>query len=724
VSLIKIFESNKAVVITLLLVAVFMHFEKLAFGDWSYVKLADEGINVLPYHLTDAAALGDKITSFWQPKYAAGVDHLATGTRTGLESFLFSLVPTWLAYGLYKILMFFIGGLFIFKLLHDRLNADYVAAMLAGVAFVTFIPNEIWNKLTVLALPAAVYAIAWRADRKGGVLFAFAAGMIYELGAQVTLSLTLLSTVFFWLYFVERLSLRRAALLFISFAVGIVAAEIHTIWAFIANGEYSHRSIFKVVPPAYGVFFKEWVLSVFNGHALLLGIAALMAWAGNKGFANDGMKRNLTVLAIGAGIALYQPAFEIFRYFVQDISPFIGGYSVPKSYDARIWYALSAGLSLDLILRHDIAFRIFGAVRKYFVAATVFICLALVIAGGVFADKVGRLWDMLYDENFATMYRHPDLLKLAAANKDAPPFRVATPFIISDTGYMVPTFAWAYGFETVDGYVSMYPKRYKEYWLRVLAAQQGNERHREFLGSNSMIYLYGNPTDRGPVCADGGNTCPVEFENDYDLELLSLANVRYFISARRLKSPHLSLLPSATREALIKQQDLRLRQRLTIKLAGGYVGSPLYIYENKMMLPRYFLTEDVKLFAAKDELLLALSEANVTDLRRTAFIRRDDAEKANLADVLAKPQAAGIGPVTVKIVYHERDEIILQIETDHPHVLVAANSYSPFWKADLDGRALTVFPVYNAFQGVLVPKGSYRIRLRYAPPYSPRAYLP
>ena len=90
-----------------------MHFEKLIFWDWSFVRLWDEGNNVLPYHLTDVGSLGDKVFSFWQPKYTAGVDLLATGTRTGPETFLFSLIPSWVAYGLYKILGLFFGAFFI-----------------------------------------------------------------------------------------------------------------------------------------------------------------------------------------------------------------------------------------------------------------------------------------------------------------------------------------------------------------------------------------------------------------------------------------------------------------------------------------------------------------------------------------------------------------------------------------------------------------------------------
>jgi hypothetical protein len=346
----------------------------------------------------------------------------------------------------------------------------------------------------------------------------------------------------------------------------------------------------------------------------------------------------------------------------------------------------------------------------------------------VTVDKVERLWDMLHDENFSYMYRHPDLLKLAKDNKNAAPFRVASPFILSDTGYIVPTFLWAYGFETADGYVSMYSGRYHNFWDRVLILQGNTDRLKRFPKNSSAVYLFGNPTDRGPTCPDEGEgwgmSCSVAFEKDYDLALLSLANVRYVISARLLTSPHLRLLPSDMRHRLIERQGSRLRERLSSKLAGEYVGPPLYIYENEMAFPRFFLAGGVSLFDNEASLLSALSKASMDGLRNTVFIRRDDLKTEELTQSLEKVLPQGAPEGTVKIVQNDRDEIVLSIETDKPQVFVAANNYSPFWQADLDGHPWELFPVYNTFQGVLIPAGSHTLTLRYLPPYSPKAYLP
>lgn len=719
--MIKFFESNRAVIVTLFLTAVFMHFEKLGFGYWSYVKFLDEGNNVLPYHLTDSNSLMEKISSFWQPKYAAGVDHLATGTRTGPESFLFSLLPSWFAYGLYKILSFFLGAVFIFKLLRDRMVTGFFPAMVAGVFFMVLQPDALWNKLSVLALPAAVYAISWRASGKnGGFAFAFAIGIIYGLGSQIVLSLTLLSTVFFWLFFIERLSLKRSTVLFVAFVAGVLASDSHSLWAFVANGDLSQRiPTYDFYLPDISYFLIKFKTLVFCAPAFLLAIAVVVRKKGNK----SGLEKNIIVFLTTCLINFYDPLFEGFRYLFHDISTLIASYSVPKGLDATIWSALSVGISLDYILRNNKLIRIPIFVWKTSLSAIISFALVTAIVGDIFVEKVERLWNMLHDDNFAYMYRHPDLLKLAADNKNTPPYRVTTPFILSDTGYIIPTFTWSYGFEAVDGYVSMYSKRYHSYWLRILAEHRGSKRYNDFKRWASAIYLIGYPTDRGPMCSDQSMSCPIEFEKSYDLELLSLANVRYLISARKLSSPHLTLLPSGTREALIKRQTARLSERLKYKLNGKYVGPPLYIYENKMAFPRFFLTGGIKIFESSEKMLVSMSQASAKDLRNTAYLRGDDIKERKLEQKLEKLFVSSGKGGSVEIIKYERDKIVLKVETNHPRMFVANNNFSPFWRAYLNNVETTIIPVYNTFQGVLVPKGLHTLRLSYLPIYSPKTYL-
>jgi hypothetical protein len=66
---------------------------------------------------------------------------------------------------------------------------------------------------------------------------------------------------------------------------------------------------------------------------------------------------------------------------------------------------------------------------------------------------------------YACIYNHPDLDQLGQDIKmTVPPFRVVT----IEVSRQRPAYAWPYGLEAADGYVNLYPLRYKEYWEQVV----------------------------------------------------------------------------------------------------------------------------------------------------------------------------------------------------------------------------------------------------------------
>jgi hypothetical protein len=58
----------------------------------------------------------------------------------------------------------------------------------------------------------------------------------------------------------------------------------------------------------------------------------------------------------------------------------------------------------------------------------------------------------------------------------------------------------------------------------------------------------------------------------------------------------------------------------------------------------------------------------------------------------------------------------LEVDTDSPGIMVAADSYSPYWKASIDVQPVALFPVDEAFQGVYVESDRHRILLTYELP--------
>jgi hypothetical protein len=248
-------------------------------------------------------------------------------------------------------------------------------------------------------------------------------------------------------------------------------------------------------------------------------------------------------------------------------------------------------------------------------------------------------------------------------------------------------FAWAYGLETADLYVTTYPLRYHTFWARVIAPvrERRPDIRRYFDTWGSMAYLF-NPAARlfDPL-PDATNLSlqPVPF----DLDLLSLANVRYILSAYPL-------------------HDERLR------LKSGSDG--VLVYENSDVIPRYFVAHCWEEYSTDDRLLGAMADAPTATLASTAFL---DSQTAAALPPPPEPGAA-IGRSAVTVRLYSADRIDLGVAGAATGILVIVNSYSPYWMARVDGTAVPVYPVDHAFQGLTIAAGNHDVTLIYRPPHA------
>ena len=81
----------------------------------------------------------------------------------------------------------------------------------------------------------------------------------------------------------------------------------------------------------------------------------------------------------------------------------------------------------------------------------------------------------------------------------------------------------------------------------------------------------------------------IKFSDLFNLNLLSLANVKYVISTVPLADPDLVLLPSTIRDTQLQWRQKPKLSRYLDVVRGRSPGTPLYIYENQRVLPRFFV---------------------------------------------------------------------------------------------------------------------------------------
>jgi len=194
------------------------------------------------------------------------------------------------------------------------------------------------------------------------------------------------------------------------------------------------------------------------------------------------------------------------------------------------------------------------------------------------------------------------------------------------------------------------------------------------------------------------------------MALLSLDNVRFLVSPVRLIDENLTMLWPSESDDLRSFQPHGILSTVVNYLMGKKPIAPLFVYENRLHMPRFFPVAKVDLFDRSSDLLDALGQADYDALRSTAFLNRSDVEHVpfgGLSAASAEVMLSGYSP----------DSIVLNVRSASDFILIASNSYSPYWRASIDGVQTSIFPVNHTFQGLLVEKGNHTIRLHYRPPY-------
>ncbi|MBD3268244.1 YfhO family protein, partial [bacterium] len=74
--------------------------------------------------------------------------------------------------------------------------------------------------------------------------------------------------------------------------------------------------------------------------------------------------------------------------------------------------------------------------------------------------------------------------------------------------------------------------------------------------------------------------------------------------------------------------------------------------------------------------------------------------------------------IETKVLEYKRrhsDRFAIDIHSIYDGILAIHENYSPYWRAEIDGRPVEVFRANHAFMGVHVTAGNHRIRFVYVP---------
>jgi len=675
---------------------VWISLEYFALGPFSYFRIHDNGNVIVPALLTQSAwSLAQPL---WYPFAGGGADRLALGYFAGLDVLLFKLLPGWLAYQVLVLSQFVLATVFTHLLARRALRLPELPSAIAGFAYalsvvggqlafsaLAYLPLVIWGLSRALDSPSA--------PRRWGLVAALA--LFYGLTAHAQLLLPFPFVVIaLWFWLLEGRRRPRDYLLIAAFCALATALRLQDIVALAANGGLSHRYDWgtgvtpgRIVERTFEHLYWSYWRNASGSDAVVVAKLTLVVFLLGALFKPVRTRAYGRLLGFTLVLALAPMAAELAAFALGQTLPLLTKFSFLRFH---FFLYLATALGAARVLA-DLPRRLgegAGAVNPRRVAVIVSVGLLLVQS---LVAKAGHVVQWLDQGNYVAAYESPLLRQLAArAARLGAPLRVAT---VGGN----PAFLQAYGLETADGYLTLYPRRYKAFWERVIAPTLARDAdlRRYFRYFASHFYLF------------GGAAAPrLAFAERYDLALLSLANTRFILSRDPLSDDALIPIVAPARP----WSALSAAEQRADTLRANFLGSRhWYVYENREVLPRYFLAGRVVALADAEAVLDAVSRAPAAELGRTAFVVAGDVEWAGAVEL-----GAGRGAVTVRA--QGPDRIELSLSSEGPAVLVGSNAYTPYWRALVDGAPAAVFPVDHAFWGVRVEAGEHHVVFSYEPP--------
>jgi len=164
------------------------------------------------------------------------------------------------------------------------------------------------------------------------------------------------------------------------------------------------------------------------------------------------------------------------------------------------------------------------------------------------------------------------------------------------------------------------------------------------------------------------------------LPLLSMLNVKYIYSLIPLADPRLVKI------------EMPLNPALPL---------PLYLYENKTVMPRIYFAQNPVFFSGRDIDLL-VKMASTKDFTKETFMECQNCAPTETA-----------GKKTVIIKKYQNGWLELETATEKGGWLVFGESFMPGWTATIDGRSTEIYQTNYILQSIYVPAGEHRVEFKY-----------
>jgi len=694
--------------------ALWLTAEYWLFGPNSYVRLHNIADSSLPELIALKPDFLRGMFGRWNPLWASGADRQALPFSRDLDVIPFLLLPGWLAYATVNFFQRLIAGLFTFRLLQGRMGLSAWAALYASLAYSLFaqpLLNRGWtgfalyDYLAVPGIPLVLWVLSGiQTERRSmSVLLAVLTGLCLGFAGIAPITLFIGPLVVYWFATVcprrERAFWWYLLVFFVTW--GAIAFLVNAPQLILVHD--STRPTYQV-----GAIWATGFVPVVVAAASWLLADIVPVILISMGLTSCRLRcRRLNRLIAGIAFCVIASAsYDTLAEALRTKLPFFRALSFAR-FNLLLPFLFLAGaaVALDEFAHRSTVVLQKDGVRRYGfpLVALVSTVLIGVVCWESVQVKTRTSRDMLDGHNYRAYYLNSDLQHLAQATSAARPFRVAT-VATAENGIVdfPPGALWVYGFETADGLLNLQSRRYRDFWEQLIGPVMASDE-----GIYHWVHDYGCQLNL--FAPSAGFSPNKDFGDYYRRNLLSLANVRYIISPRKLQDERLVPIPSQIVQQQLAWKTLNRPRRLFSVMRGGYPGTAVYVYENPDVLPRFFLADSAQFLPDGQSLLATMAAKTSVQLGSSVFIEARYAAQLGTVDQRSG-NASAIG-----LVKYSADEIELMVSTSSSRVLVVTNNYSPYWKAWIDGQTTSIVPADYTFQGLTVPPGSHRVVLRYVP---------
>jgi hypothetical protein len=729
--------------------------ESWALGPLSWIYGYGGGLETIPTYL--ALSYGDRNFALWSPFVGGGLPRLAfwgNADPVSPEMLLFTVLPTWLAYGLHRYVQYFIAIFFAARVCQEQLGLGPRWSALAGWLHGCFAYLTTGALLAIPGVPMLVWGLDRVADRRRGPWAAVLWGLLFSLTTTFTFGVPyLLVFAALWLFAVRKTYAWQALRQFALFSLALVGAECPQLLAVMTAAARSHRAGWPGEPLQlsidglfyrqlqFDMFAQDRVLSVLTlnlpGIAFLAGLPLL--WLSHR------LRPGLRPLCAGGlrVFLLYALLSQKWLWLglqaaVAKLFPWAMGVYMGRFYEVPAAFLIACTLALLCFL----AWQFLPAARPVRLAAAG--AVTAFVGFMVVWPKVCLFHPLGIDDWGEKNYQIAALAEIR--RREPNPFRVVSVLPLQ------PAYAYAQGLECADGWANLFPAVYRDLWLRVMTPLFGRLRQVKNIfdpdtgkPQDNYIFLGADLIQPGIGALPGedplkGLQDGFDLQPRFNLDLLRMLNVKYLLSDYPLRAPGLRLVHApalpprfpqsrdyATGLTHWKRPPGAPRGRGPLggarkaladfgqAAARKSKGKDIFIYELVGALPRFRFVEQVVIEPDGKAVLDRLASFDGAQHGACAVV-----ESADAAPLAGRERfCAG----TVRPVRYNADEIELRTNNPGTGLLVVANTWDPYWRAEVDGKPRPLLRLNHAQFGLVTDAGESRIRLWYAPPYSPRKLI-